>query len=195
MEVIILQRFKLVFKYHTGDVSPSRALLLLIVSIIRHGLIADMSSSSGASETLRAVLDVDAVQAASTAAFLGLVFHNTFLRIVEVESFMYTLVTLGFISLIGIFALHLYAGLAPLAALVRVAVLSTSFNLAVFLSIGVYRFLFHRLRRFPGPALAKISRFYSAYKASRGLKYYKLVSQWNEEYGDFIRTGEYSIEV
>lgn len=108
---------------------------------------------------------------------------------------MYTLVGTGFISLIVLFAVHLFAGLTPLSALARVALLSTSFNVAVFLSIGVYRFFFHRLRRFPGPPLAKVSRFYSAYKASRELKYYKLVTQWNEEYGDFIRTGEYSIEI
>lgn len=151
-----------------------------------------MSSLSGASETLRALLEVDAVQAASTAAVLGLVFHNTFLRVVEVEAFMYTLVGLGFLTLIIIFAVHLFAGLAPLAALARVAVLSTSFNLAVFLSIGVYRSSFHRLRRFPGPPLAKVSRFYSAYKASRGLKYFKQVGEWNEQYGDFIRTGWYN---
>lgn len=150
-----------------------------------------MSSGSGASGSLRALLDVDALQAASTAAVLGVVFHNTFLRVVEVEAFMYTLVFVGFLTLVGLFAVHLFAGFALPAALARVALLSTSFNVAVFVSIGIYRFFFHRLRRFPGPALAKISRFYSAYKASRGLKYFKQVGEWNEEYGDFIRTGEH----
>lgn len=153
-----------------------------------------MSSGFGASESLRALLDVDAVQAASTAAVLGVVFHNTFLRIVEVEAFMYTLVAVGFLTLVVLFAVHLYAGLAPLVALARVALLSTSFNTAIFLSMGIYRFFFHRLRRFPGPPLAKLSRFYSAYKASQGLKYFKQVGKWNEEYGDFIRTGEYDHE-
>lgn len=150
-----------------------------------------MASGSGFSELLRAVLYVNAVQAASTAAVLGVVFHNTFLRIVEVEAFMYTLVGVGFLTLLGLFAVHLVAGLAPLAALARVALLSTSFNVAVFLSIGVYRSLFHRLRNFPGPPLAKLTRFYSAYKASQGLKYFKQVGEWNEQYGDFIRTGKY----
>lgn len=104
---------------------------------------------------------------------------------------MYTLVAVGFLTLVVLFAMHLYAGLAPLTALARVALLSTSFNTAIFLSMGIYRFFFHRLRRFPGPPLAKLSRFYSAYKASQGLKYFKQVGKWNEEYGDFIRTGEY----
>lgn len=153
-----------------------------------------MASSSGAAETLRALLDVDCVQAASTAAVLGLVFHHTVLRTVEVELYMYTLVGLGLITILALFAVHIFAGLAPLSALARVALLSTSFNTAVFLSIGVYRVFFHRLRRFPGPAPAKVSRFWSAYKASRDLQYFKLVSQWNKQYGDFIRTGEYSIE-
>lgn len=150
-----------------------------------------MSSGSGVSESLRALLDVDAVKAASTAAVLGVVFHNTFLRVVEVEAFMYTLVALGFLTLVVLLAVHLFAGLAPLAALTRVALLSTSFNAALFLSIGIYRCFFHRLRRFPGPPLARVSRFYSAYKASQGLKYFKQVREWNEQYGDFIRTGEH----
>jgi hypothetical protein len=162
------------------------------VSIIRYSPVADMSSPSGTSEALRALLDVDAGQAAATAAVLGLVFHHTLLRTVEVELFMYTLVGIGFITLVILFAVHIFAGLTPLAALARVALLSTSFNLAVFLSIGVYRLFFHRLRRFPGPPLAKLSRFYSAYKAAQDLQYYKLINRWNEEYGDFIRTGEYS---
>lgn len=106
---------------------------------------------------------------------------------------MYTLVALGFLTLLGLLTVHLYAGLAPLAALARVALLATSFNVAVFLSIGIYRSFFHRLRRFPGPPLAKVSRFYSAYKASQGLQYFKQVREWNEQYGDFIRTGEYGI--
>lgn len=151
-----------------------------------------MSSASGVSEYLLAIGNVDAVQGASTAAVLGLVFHNTVLRTVEVESFMYTLGFMGLVSLGVIFAVHLYAQFTLLAALARVSLLSASFNGAVFLSIGIYRFFFHRLRKFPGPPLAKISRFYSAYKASRGLKYFKQVGQWNQEYGDFIRTGEYS---
>lgn len=150
-----------------------------------------MSSGSGVSESLRALLGVDAVKAASTAAVLGVVFHNTFLRIVEVEAFMYTLVAAGFLTLVGLLAVHLYAGLAPLAALARVTLLSTSFNAAVFLSIVIYRCFFHRLRKFPGPPLAKVSRFYSAYKASQGLKYFRQIREWNEEYGDFIRTGEH----
>lgn len=104
---------------------------------------------------------------------------------------MYTLVGVGSLTLLGLLAVHLYAGLAPLAALARVALLSTSFNVAVFLSIGIYRCFFHRLRKFPGPPLAKVSRFYSAYKASQGLKYFRQIREWNEEYGDFIRTGEY----
>lgn len=149
-----------------------------------------MSSVLGASESLRDLLDVDAVQAASTAAVLGVVFHNTFLRLVEVEAFMYTLVAVGFLTLVVLFAVHLYAGIVPLAALARVALLSTCFNTAIFLSMGIYRFFFHRLRRFPGPPLAKLSRFYSAYKASQGLKYFKQVGKWNEQYGDFIRTGK-----
>lgn len=191
-QVISRQQSTLVFKYHAGDDSQAiLLLLLLVVTISRRGFTADMSSGSGASGSLRALMNVDAVQAASTAAVLGVVFHNTFLRVVEVEAFMYTLVAAGFLTLVGLFAVHLYAGFAFTAALARVTLLSTSFNVAVLVSIGIYRFFFHRLRKFPGPPLAKLSRFYSAYKASRELKYFKQVGEWNEEYGDFIRTGEY----
>ncbi|KAI3392598.1 hypothetical protein diail_5472 [Diaporthe ilicicola] len=148
-----------------------------------------MSSTSGISAWLRAAVDVDVFQAVSTATILGLVFHNTFLRVVEVEGFMYTLIALGFITFSGLVAVHIYAGFVPLDAFARVSLLSISFNFAVFLSIGLYRVFFHRLRKFPGPSLAKVSRFYSAYKASQDLKYCEHVREWKQEYGDFIRTG------
>lgn len=157
----------------------------------------NMSEPSLAGSVLRqsiggfqATLSVDGSHAAVAIAALGVLFHVTFLRTVEVESFMYSLITLGIFAVLSLCIAHIQAGFSPLAAILRVAILSTAFNSAIFTSILVYRVFFHRLRRFPGPLAAKITRLYSAYRTSQSLQYYKQVGKWNEQYGDFIRTGE-----
>lgn len=135
-------------------------------------------------------LSIGLSHAVAVSATLGMLFHVTILRIVEVEGFVYRLITLGLITVASFCVAHVHVGLSPAAAIVRVALLFSSFSGALFLSIIIYRVLFHRLRRFPGPFPAKITRFYNAYKASRNLQYFNQVREWNREYGDFVRTGE-----
>ncbi|KAL1961494.1 hypothetical protein VTN77DRAFT_1673 [Rasamsonia byssochlamydoides] len=70
-----------------------------------------------------------------------------------------------------------------------VSVLAVSFNTGLILSIGVYRLFFHRLRRFPGPFWAKLTRFADAAKAAKNVQYNVEVAKMHKQYGDFIRTG------
>ena len=56
-------------------------------------------------------------------------------------------------------------------------------------SIAVYRVLFHRLRRFPGPFGAKVSNLWHAYKCL-GARNHLLLDELHYRYGDFVRTGE-----
>lgn len=71
----------------------------------------------------------------------------------------------------------------------RVLLLASSFNAGLILSIGVYRLFFHRLRCFPGPFAAKLSRFYAMSKAAEKVQYHLEVAKMHEKYGDFVRTG------
>lgn len=53
----------------------------------------------------------------------------------------------------------------------------------------IYRAFFHRIRHFPGPFWAGVSRFYAFGLAAKNLQYNVELQKLHEEYGDFIRTG------
>lgn len=59
---------------------------------------------------------------------------------------------------------------------------------ALFASMLVYRAFFHPLRNFPGPPLAKLSKFYHAYKV-RNFQQCIWLHETHKKYGDFVRTG------
>lgn len=81
-------------------------------------------------------------------------------------------------------------GPTPLAAsLLRTLAVATSFNTGLFGSILVYRAFFHRLRRFPGPFLAKLSRFPALSNAARTKQAHLSTQRVHEQYGDFVRVG------
>ncbi|KAL8670626.1 MAG: hypothetical protein Q9168_004837 [Polycauliona sp. 1 TL-2023] len=63
-----------------------------------------------------------------------------------------------------------------------------SFIVAVFASIVTYRVYFHRLRHFPGPPLAAISKLWHVAKCL-GSKNHLLMQRMHQKYGDFVRTG------
>ncbi|UKZ52617.1 hypothetical protein TrVGV298_006398 [Trichoderma virens] len=62
-----------------------------------------------------------------------------------------------------------------------------SYFMALFTSISVYRLFFHRLRHFPGPFAAKLTKFYGPYSAWDGKLHVKHIKLF-EEYGDIVRT-------
>lgn len=70
-----------------------------------------------------------------------------------------------------------------------VAVPAAAYLLGLFVSISVYRLYFHRLRRFPGPRLAALSKVWHVWECrdSRG---HHLLETWHQKYGSFVRTGE-----
>lgn len=61
---------------------------------------------------------------------------------------------------------------------------------SLFLSISIYRLFFHRLRHFPGPKLAALTKLWHVWKCrdSRG---HLVVDEWHKTYGTFVRTGIY----
>jgi len=68
--------------------------------------------------------------------------------------------------------------------------LFSSYLAALFSSIVIYRLFFHRLRHFPGPVAAKITKFYGPWTARNGqmhLEQNKLFAK----YGDIVRIGKY----
>lgn len=140
---------------------------------------------------LRGALEADPLPAAGSAAILGVVLHISVFRNIEVELYLYSFLGLYLAAMLGIgYAYLSLIEFSIIESLTRVLLLAASFNAGLILSIAIYRLFFHRLRRFPGPFGAKLSRFYSASLAAKNFQYYREVAKMHEKYGDFIRTGK-----
>lgn len=64
----------------------------------------------------------------------------------------------------------------------------TSYLGALWTSMIIYRSIFHRLHPFPGPPLARTSKFYHCLKLGK-MDNFRTLAEWHEEYGDFVRVG------
>lgn len=60
---------------------------------------------------------------------------------------------------------------------------------ALFTSMTIYRLYFHRLRHFPGPRLAAISKLWHVAHCL-GARNYLVLDELRKKYGPFVRTGE-----
>jgi tryprostatin B 6-hydroxylase len=74
----------------------------------------------------------------------------------------------------------------------KAGAISASYFLGLFASIVIYRLFFHRLRRFPGPFAAKITKFYGPYISLNGKSHVKQLELF-KEYGNIVRAGKFSI--
>ena len=66
--------------------------------------------------------------------------------------------------------------------------LISSYAAALFSSMTIYRVFFHRLRAFPGPPLAKVSKLWHMSKVLDA-KQYLFLDGLRMAYGDYVRTG------
>ena len=63
-----------------------------------------------------------------------------------------------------------------------------SYATALFTSMTIYRVFLHRLRHFPGPPLAAVSKLYHVSQVLDA-KQYLFLDKLREQYGDYVRTG------
>ena len=68
------------------------------------------------------------------------------------------------------------------------ASMGAAYLLALWTSMIIYRSFFHRLHHFPGPPLAKISKFYHVSRLGKMDNFRKLEG-WHKKYGNVVRTG------
>lgn len=71
---------------------------------------------------------------------------------------------------------------------VMTGLFTSSYFTALFTSIGLYRVLFHPLRKFPGPSWAPISNLFHTY-AIRNSDNYFFIQKLHQQYGPIVRTG------
>ncbi|EOA83112.1 uncharacterized protein SETTUDRAFT_21815 [Exserohilum turcica Et28A] len=126
-----------------------------------------------------------ASQGALAAAILAILFHIAINQI-EFEYVMF--------HFMAAYVL-VFLGMAYVVGLVHALLFAASFSVALLASITVYRLLFHRCRKFPGPLAAKVTKFHAARLAAKDVKYYKELEKMHEQYGDFVRTGPREISI
>lgn len=59
---------------------------------------------------------------------------------------------------------------------------------ALWSSMIIYRSFFHRLRHFPGPRLAKVSKLFQFFSNVK-LDSYRRLERWHRKYGSIVRIG------
>lgn len=79
--------------------------------------------------------------------------------------------------------------LSPYEALLLVSIFWICYFGGLFGSIIHYRVLWHPLRDFPGPFVAKVTGFWSAKTSVQGFQIHKEVQRLHRAHGDFVRVG------
>ena len=69
--------------------------------------------------------------------------------------------------------------------------LCTTYFFSLITSIIIYRLAFHRLKKFPGPILARATKFWNVYHCLSS-KNHLLKMEIYQKYGDIVRTGNCS---
>lgn len=108
----------------------------------------------------------------------------------EIDRYQFHIMFASLASFVILFAnFHHYQNHKISGSLLGATAIASSFAGGFFGSTIIYRAFFHKLHRFPGPFLAKISRFYAFMIAVTTLKSHVAAEKIHEKYGDFVRIG------
>lgn len=126
---------------------------------------------------------------------LGLISHNLYfihgehhtsaVRLAQLSILLPPLLTYGLTRL---------SDLPLLQATLTTLLLLSSYLLTLFTSMLLYRLLFHRLHPFPGPPLAKLSKFWHVLQLG-SFDNYKRLDRWHAQYGDYVRIGPTELSI
>jgi hypothetical protein len=145
--------------------------------------------------TLVEVLRPDPSRIVWTFGVLGAAVHQG-IRGIEVDNRLRILLAAHLATAFGLFSGYLYLfSLGWLRAAASTVLASCSFNLGLTASIVLYRSLFHRLSRFPGPFMAKVSRLSIAMRSVKRTQYHRDLEELHRQYGDFVRTGPRELSI
>ncbi len=129
------------------------------------------------------------------AAVLGLFFHNAIFMHGEWHMQAPTILKLHIAAFLLIFLLQSVNGADRGVESFSESFLVISTYLMITLaSMVIYRKFFHRLRNFPGPWIAGITKFWHVYQCV-GSQNHLLLDRLHRKYGPFVRTGPEEITV
>ncbi len=124
------------------------------------------------------------------AASLGIVSHRSFF--IHGEHHLHAARIFHFFALLALLICCVetvwYAGHFWKAQLAASKIIFT-YASGLFGSMVLYRVFLHPLRVFPGPHMAKISKFWNVMNAAHSTNY-GLMEDMRQSYGDFVRTGK-----
>ncbi|KAI1758434.1 cytochrome P450 [Xylaria castorea] len=83
---------------------------------------------------------------------------------------------------------------SPLPTWYGVALPFLVYLCGLLVSMGVYRLYFHRLRSFPGPRRAALSKLWHVWLC-RNSQNHLVLDSWRQKYGTFVRTGPSEITI
>ncbi|KAJ5813757.1 uncharacterized protein N7503_000507 [Penicillium pulvis] len=67
--------------------------------------------------------------------------------------------------------------------------------LGVYSSMAFYRGALHRLNKFPGPFLARLSNFYVTFLSAKNFRLYEETQKLHKRYGDYVRIGPTELSI
>lgn len=152
---------------------------------------------SSISSVLQSVAHADPAHTGLAAFVSGILFHVSVpIRHAEFEEIMLPFVGVACTS----FGLVLYSfatvgGLGFAGATTRTTLIAACFNFGLLLSIGVYRLFFHRLRHFPGPFAAKLTKFHALYRSAKYTQLHRDREALHKQYGDVVRVGPRELSI
>lgn len=124
------------------------------------------------------------------AAILGLLAHNVIFIRGEWHRQASELCALSLALPLVLWGLELRHGnFLTYEAFQHVFGVTGSFFAGLFTSIVVYRLMFHRLRGYPGPFLARITKLWHFYHC-RNTQNHLLMEKLRKQYGDHVRVGK-----
>ena len=124
------------------------------------------------------------------AASIGLLAHNAIFICGEWHRRAPELCALSFALPLLLWALESrHDGRLTYEAFQHVFSATGSFFVALFASMVVYRLFFHRLRNYPGPILARVTKLWHFYHC-RNTQNHLVMERLRKQYGDHVRIGK-----
>lgn len=123
------------------------------------------------------------------AGAAGVLIHHSIFIHGEWHLHATKLIELHAVAYVGFILLEAFRrNLSWLAASAFSTQIFGAYGLCLVASICIYRLLFHRLREFPGPVLASVSKFWHVAQCLDSRNHI-LLEELHQEYGDFVRIG------